>query len=412
LKRTTLTGLATVLVLLGLAVSLSSPVHAQPSIPFDGLRLVYFSETTQVVQEKLGLYASGWAKLVFQNVSGTSAKMVIDANGTVSQNGEQQPEKFNATVDFPTDRDTLIFLRNGGQQDITIYAGPSGLTIPSLPGVTVDLTRTWNLHDKPLIRAPVGSFSGYRYHTAMKSLPLPVGGTVDLDFYASYEMTTQVLMAAEVWASISGFTEMIAHTELRETNLLSEIGPSECFIATATFGSELAPQVQFLRNFRDQRIQKTFAGSNFMLAFNLSYYSFSPTVASMVYSNQELRSGMQILLLPLITILEASSTMFGVLTYQPELAALFTGLAASAMIAVVYLWIPSILISRRYSKHVKRVVKSSIIALLAGIIVLAIAELLANSLLAAISSATIVLSNLALFAALPCILLSRRSVNR
>ena len=43
---------------------------------------------------------------------------------------------------------------------------------------------------------------------------------------------------------------------------------SGCLIATASFGSELAPEVEFLRDFRDNKILRTFAGSGFMMAFN------------------------------------------------------------------------------------------------------------------------------------------------
>ena len=52
-----------------------------------------------------------------------------------------------------------------------------------------------------------------------------------------------------------------------------------CLIATATFGSELAPQVQQLRELRDNTVLKTNSGIAFMTAFNQFYYSFSPTVA-------------------------------------------------------------------------------------------------------------------------------------
>ncbi|HEX7031593.1 MAG TPA: ABC transporter substrate-binding protein, partial [Nitrososphaera sp.] len=55
--------------------------------------------------------------------------------------------------------------------------------------------------------------------------------------------------------------------------------PSGCLIATAAFGSELTPQVQFLRNFRDNYILSTASGAAFMNAFNSVYYSFSPQVA-------------------------------------------------------------------------------------------------------------------------------------
>jgi peptidyl-prolyl cis-trans isomerase B (cyclophilin B) len=48
-----------------------------------------------------------------------------------------------------------------------------------------------------------------------------------------------------------------------------------CLIATATFGSELAPQVQQLREIRDNTILSTESGTAFMSGFNQFYYSFS-----------------------------------------------------------------------------------------------------------------------------------------
>lgn len=52
-----------------------------------------------------------------------------------------------------------------------------------------------------------------------------------------------------------------------------------CLIATASFDSELAPQVQQLRELRDNTLLQTTSGSNFISAFNSFYYSFSPQVA-------------------------------------------------------------------------------------------------------------------------------------
>ena len=54
-----------------------------------------------------------------------------------------------------------------------------------------------------------------------------------------------------------------------------------CLIATATYGSELAPQVQQLRELRDNQLMNTESGSAFMSGFNELYYSFSPTIADM-----------------------------------------------------------------------------------------------------------------------------------
>ncbi len=48
-----------------------------------------------------------------------------------------------------------------------------------------------------------------------------------------------------------------------------------CLIATATYGSELAPQVQMLREIRDNQLMNTESGKSFMTTFNELYYSFS-----------------------------------------------------------------------------------------------------------------------------------------
>jgi len=51
-----------------------------------------------------------------------------------------------------------------------------------------------------------------------------------------------------------------------------------CLIATAAYGSELAPQVQMLREIRDNQLMNTESGSAFMTSFNELYYTFSPTL--------------------------------------------------------------------------------------------------------------------------------------
>ncbi|NDB88371.1 MAG: hypothetical protein EB164_05520 [Thaumarchaeota archaeon] len=53
----------------------------------------------------------------------------------------------------------------------------------------------------------------------------------------------------------------------------------QCAIATAAYGSELAPQVQTLREVRDNVLFSTSSGTAFMVQFNEFYYTFSPTIA-------------------------------------------------------------------------------------------------------------------------------------
>ena len=74
-----------------------------------------------------------------------------------------------------------------------------------------------------------------------------------------------------------------------------------CLIATASFGSELAPQVQLLREIRDNTILQTKSGSAFMTGFNQLYYSFSPTIADYERENPTFKEAVKLTLIPLLT---------------------------------------------------------------------------------------------------------------
>ena len=74
-----------------------------------------------------------------------------------------------------------------------------------------------------------------------------------------------------------------------------------CLIATAAFGSEMAPQVQFLREIRDNTVLKTESGTAFMTSFNQFYYSFSPIIADYERENPVFKEAVKLTLTPLLT---------------------------------------------------------------------------------------------------------------
>ena len=74
-----------------------------------------------------------------------------------------------------------------------------------------------------------------------------------------------------------------------------------CLIATAAYGSEMAPQVQFLRELRDNTVLQTQSGTAFMTGFNQFYYSFSPAVADYERENPVFKEAVKITLTPLLT---------------------------------------------------------------------------------------------------------------
>ncbi|MEX0640058.1 MAG: CFI-box-CTERM domain-containing protein, partial [Nitrosopumilaceae archaeon] len=73
-----------------------------------------------------------------------------------------------------------------------------------------------------------------------------------------------------------------------------------CLIATAAFGSELAPQVQMLREIRDNTVLSTLSGTAFMTGFNEFYYSFSPTIADWERANPIFQDAVRITITPLL----------------------------------------------------------------------------------------------------------------
>jgi hypothetical protein len=62
-----------------------------------------------------------------------------------------------------------------------------------------------------------------------------------------------------------------------------------CFIATAAYGSSLAPEVDFLRHFRDDVLRKTRSGAEFFDRYYEQYYQISPPIADQMWRDQGLR---------------------------------------------------------------------------------------------------------------------------
>ena len=86
-----------------------------------------------------------------------------------------------------------------------------------------------------------------------------------------------------------------------DTNNISTSEGGGCLIATAAYGSEMAPQVQFLREIRDNTVLQTQSGVSFMSAFNQFYYSFSPAVADYERENPVFKEAIKVGLTPLLT---------------------------------------------------------------------------------------------------------------
>ncbi len=125
----------------------------------------------------------------------------------------------------------------------------------------------------------------------------------------------------------------------------SDINEAEgggCLIATATFGSEMAPQVQFLREIRDNVVLQTESGTSFMIGFNQFYYSFSPIIADYERENPIFKEVVKLTITPLL----ASLTLlqFGDIDSESEM--LGYGIGIILLNVGIYFGIPAAFIMK------------------------------------------------------------------
>ena len=115
-----------------------------------------------------------------------------------------------------------------------------------------------------------------------------------------------------------------------------------CLIATAAFGSEMAPQVQLLREIRDNTVLQTESGSAFMTGFNQFYYSFSPTIADYERENHIFKETVKLTLTPLL----ASLTLLQYADIDSEHEMLGYGIGLILLNVGMYFIAPAILITK------------------------------------------------------------------
>ena len=111
-----------------------------------------------------------------------------------------------------------------------------------------------------------------------------------------------------------------------------------CLIATATYGSEMAPQVQQLRELRDNQLLQTTSGKQFMGMFNDVYYSFSPAIADMEREHPMFKEIVKITITPMISSLSLMENA------NSESEILSIGISVIVLNLGMYLGVPTIVI--------------------------------------------------------------------
>ena len=331
----------------------------------------------------------------------------VTTSGTISVSGLSPAHSLTLTVqitavprDFTVTGPGSVSLYQASRGDIALsvtsvgaFSGPVQFTVPSVSGLTGSVS------PNPVNLEPTAT----------------VASTLEIVADKNVAPGTYTLTATGAATTPQG---PISHDFQVSVTVTSGL---PCLIATATFGSPLAPEVQFLRGFRDNQIMHTFAGLSFMTVFNAWYYSFSPSVANYENLHPGVKAPMQYFLMPLLGSLHVSSwTYASIAGLNSELAVLISGLIASSLIGLLYLALPlaaTIWVLRRKvltrAANVTVMLAKFFAASISLMTVLfAVSELLGLGVTMMVASASIVLLGLAAGCALPAFALIERFYKR
>ncbi len=189
-------------------------------------------------------------------------------------------------------------VREVSTKDFPVYVGEIQYTIQILTGSMIEnfihseKKISFNVDDNVPILVIIPN--------SIISEPLEVSLNSNLIDYQNYFQNND-----EFWLRIepteSGQIQILEKTPTLQISQTNEQQGGGCLIATATYGSELAPQVQQLRELRDNQLLQTETGTLFIKSFNDFYYSFSPVIADYERENPIFKEMVKIAITPMIS---------------------------------------------------------------------------------------------------------------
>ncbi len=169
-------------------------------------------------------------------------------------------------------------------------------------------------------------------HTSIGSVTLPV----EFKENGEYKITIEIegILFKPIPTETVTFTKMIGAASAQTANEIKNDGG--CLIATATYGTELAPQVQLLRETRDNVLFNTDSGTAFMAGFNEFYYTFSPTIADLERQNPVFKETVKIAITPMLS----TMSIFNYVEIDSDQEMLGYGVGIIILNIAMYLVIP------------------------------------------------------------------------
>ena len=175
-----------------------------------------------------------------------------------------------------------------------------------------------------LIHTSEGIINGFKFE-------FPQDGTYNM------KIDVEGILFTPITPETVSFDIVVGEVSAQPINPYEEEGGG-CLIATAAYGSELAPQVQMLREIRDNQLMNTESGSAFMSSFNEAYYSFSPYIADMERESPVFKEAVKITITPML------STLAIMENAESESEVLSMGISVIVLNLGMYFAIPVIVI--------------------------------------------------------------------
>jgi len=182
----------------------------------------------------------------------------------------------------------------------------------------------------------------------IRTVTLGDGGAFSLKFKipesgaaGSYDIVANSKQGGQTITQTKTITQSTQQTTEKTSDTKSSSGGG-CLIATATYGSELAPEVQKLRELRDNSLLSTESGTSFMSLFNDVYYSFSPIVADYERENPVFKEMVKITITPMIT----SLSILNYVEMDSEESVLGYGISLIVLNGLMYVGIPILAVMR------------------------------------------------------------------
>jgi hypothetical protein len=168
----------------------------------------------------------------------------------------------------------------------------------------------------------------------IETITVPVQDKIIETASSSTELGSTELGSTEVDDSVCGTGTIMENGKC----VVNESEGGGCLIATATYGSEMATEVQQLRELRDNQLMNTESGTAFMGTFNEIYYSFSPVIADYERENPLFKESVKLAITPMISSLSLMDNA------ESESEVLGLGLSVIMLNIGMYLGLPAVVI--------------------------------------------------------------------